>query len=239
MPGHHGRRRTFLELSAATAGAPALPDLFIGSTPAHAASASPPIDTVVFGDVSSESGHSFSAIRSVVVTGLLGQSARRLQPSDPVDVWGGNLSVRMTVDSANPTYVTVKLDGTEYNQAVHGRLQLFCEGEQVGYYFLGAVDPLDIAGPKPRARNRFVYHTLPLPTSLTNGKSSYTRGFGRRQRSQDTPGSRLVRDEGRPPRGSLRAVVRRTRCASRVSGHSRLGWRRGPRTPCPGRRRCQ
>ncbi|MFG3288068.1 Tat pathway signal sequence domain protein [Streptomyces sp. NPDC048179] len=62
------------------------------------------------------------------------------------------------------------------------RLQLFCDGLQVGHQDEGAVDSLDILDTAPRTPGRFFFHTLPLPERLTRGKKKVTleiRSMGR------------------------------------------------------------
>lgn len=172
-------RRRFLVGSAVLAGAAMLPAV---ASPAAAstglpAGGAPPagagkvLDTVVLGDAASESAHKLGGSRNVTTTGLLDQPARRMQPAEQAGVFGGTLQVTMAVDPKQPVYVSIKLDGTEAAEEL-GRLMLICDGKQVGYYHLGAVDPLDIADAYPRLPGRFYYHTIPLPTSLTAGKTS-------------------------------------------------------------------
>ncbi|GGN22927.1 Tat pathway signal protein [Streptomyces fuscichromogenes] len=150
-----------------------------GTTASQAATA--PLDTLVLGDSASESAHGLTATLSDVVTGGLEQAARVLNAPETAAFWGGTLSARLACRPTGATYVTVKLWGSE-SGAELGRLQLFAEGEQVGHYHLGAVDPLDIASDDPRSLERFFYHTLPLPLDLTAGKSSVAlevRSMGR------------------------------------------------------------
>ncbi|MES5820496.1 Tat pathway signal protein [Streptomyces sp. RG80] len=179
-------RRSLLKLAAGTA---ATGWLWQGGT-ARAADADAdsgertgagPLDTLVVGDASSESAHGLTATLSDVVGGGLGQAARVLNAPETAGFWGGTLSATMACRPKGPTYVTVKLWGSD-SGADLGRLQLFAEGEQVGHYHLGAVDPLDIAGDDPRTPERFFFHTLPLPLDLTSGKKSVTleiRSMGR------------------------------------------------------------
>ncbi len=129
------------------------------------------LDTIVFGNVTSESAHSLSSTLSSIVTGGLSQTARVFNPSLPVSLWGGTASFAITCDPSLPTYISIKLWGSDAGSAL-GRLMLFCEGKQVGYYHLGDVDPLDIASDEPRTVGRFFYHTLPLPLSMTQGKTT-------------------------------------------------------------------
>jgi hypothetical protein len=74
------------------------------------------------------------------------------------------------------TYVTVKLWGGDDvagfdDETIGWRLQLFAEGLQIGYQEQSAVDAVDIMCDEPRLPGRFFFHTLPLPESLTAGKS--------------------------------------------------------------------
>ncbi|MFD4604619.1 hypothetical protein ACFWPQ_42220 [Streptomyces sp. NPDC058464] len=171
-------RRNLLRSAAALAGmtasgwiwdAAALPD------PAQAAAAGP-LDTLIMGNSSSESAHSLSSTRSTSLTGALSQSARRFNPTSTVSTWGGTASFTMKCDAGVTTYVTVKMWGGEKG-ANQGILMLLAGGEQVGWYFLGDVDPLDVAADDARTPGRFYYHTIPLPTSLTSGKSTITLGI--------------------------------------------------------------
>ncbi|HEY0002277.1 MAG TPA: twin-arginine translocation signal domain-containing protein, partial [Actinoplanes sp.] len=140
-----------------------------------------PLDTVVFGDTASETAHAVEAtLSSTVTSGGLGQSARVLHPSEPAAYWGGTLAVTLACRPTGTTYVTVKLWGDEYDTtsqeqdsgANSWRLQLFCEGLQIGHQDQGAVDNLDQLDTAPRTPGRFFYHTLPLPEKLTAGRTS-------------------------------------------------------------------
>jgi len=71
----------------------------------------PALDTVVFGNTTSETGHSFAANSSQVITGGLSQSARQLLPLSTVAVNGGEMSVTMAVDPNQRNYFTIKLWG--------------------------------------------------------------------------------------------------------------------------------
>ncbi|WP_460063062.1 carbohydrate binding domain-containing protein [Streptomyces sp. YKOK-I1] len=177
-------RRSLLKLAAGTATAGRL---WQGGTAVAAESVEArsgfrrPLDTLVLGDSASESAHGLSAARSDVVTGGLGQAARVLGAPETAGFWGGTLAATMACRPQGVTYVTIKLWGSE-SGAELGRLQLFAEGEQVGHYHLGAVDPLDIASDDPRSPERFFFHTLPLPAGLTAGRTSVhleVRSMGR------------------------------------------------------------
>ncbi|MFJ8487114.1 Tat pathway signal sequence domain protein [Streptomyces sp. NPDC094038] len=158
--------------------------------PALAKAVCKPLDIVVFGNASSESAHHLTATLSDSVTGGLGQPARVLNPSEPATYWGGTLKFDVAVSPADTTYVTVRLWGDDYDttsqQSASGtnmwRLQLFCDGLQVGHQDEGAVDSLDILDTAPRTPGRFFFHTLPLPERLTRGKKKVTleiRSMGR------------------------------------------------------------
>ncbi|MEU6904147.1 Tat pathway signal sequence domain protein [Streptomyces coeruleorubidus] len=149
-----------------------------------------PLDIVVFGDADSEAAHGLSATLSDTTTGGLGQSARVLNPTQPASYWGGTLKFDVAVSPTGTTYVTVRLWGDDYDstsqEGASGtnmwRLQLFCDGLQVGYQDGGAVDCLDILDTSPRSPGRFFFHTLPLPERMTAGKKKVTleiRSMGR------------------------------------------------------------
>ncbi|MFI5880405.1 Tat pathway signal sequence domain protein [Streptomyces sp. NPDC051554] len=153
-------------------------------------SACKPLDVVVFGDTASETAHHLQATLSDTVTGGLGQSARVLRPADTASYWGGTLTFDAKVSPTGTTYVTIRLWGDEHDptatEASFGsnnwRLQLFCEGLQIGYQDEGAVDSLDILDTAPRTPGRFFFHTLPLPEKLTKGKKKVSleiRSMGR------------------------------------------------------------
>ncbi|MGW3652965.1 Tat pathway signal sequence domain protein [Streptomyces sp. NPDC000878] len=149
-----------------------------------------PLDIVVFGDADSETAHDLTAALSDTVTGGLGQSARVLNPSDPASYWGGTLKFDVRVCPTGTTYVTIRLWGDDHDdsseEAGFGsrmwRLQLFCEGKQVGHQDQGAVDSLDILDTAPRTPGRFFFHTIPLPERMTAGRRKVSleiRAMGR------------------------------------------------------------
>lgn len=173
-------RRSILKLGAGTAGAAASGWLWNASAAqaAHsptlntgASLGSQALDTLVFGNLASETAHGLSGQFSDAVTGGLSQSARVLKPTDAGGFWGGTVSATLACRPEGETYVTIKLWGSDIGEDL-GRIQLFVDGKQVGHMHLGAVDPLDIAGHDPRSAGRFYLHTLPLPANLTAGKTS-------------------------------------------------------------------
>ena len=129
--------------------------------------ATPLIDKIVFGDLSSEARHGVDAKASERVTGGLGEAARRLPPASPGARFSGDLTFRLTVDPAVQNYASVRLWGGDAND---NKLTLFCDGKQVGYRHLGDVEILDIGTQAPPFAGRFTYRTFPLPLTLTKGR---------------------------------------------------------------------
>jgi hypothetical protein len=131
----------------------------------------PGLDRLSWGDPASEQAHALAAERSDTVVGGLGEPARRLLPLDPPAPDGGRLAFTMAVDPERQTYLTARLWGSDRGSEL-GRLYLFCEGKQVGYRHQGDVDFIDCAGDAPACLGRFFYKTLPIPLSMTRGKTS-------------------------------------------------------------------
>ncbi|MDQ0912911.1 hypothetical protein QFZ22_008896 [Streptomyces canus] len=223
MPNSPGRREVLKY--AGTAGA-AVAVLGLPSAPAAAAPPGTrepaPLDVVVLGDADSETAHSLTATLSDTVAGGLGQPARVLNPSVPASYWGGTLTFDVAVRPTGTTYVTVRLWGDDHDdtsdEAASGtnmwRLQLFCEGKQVGYEDQGAVDSLDILDTAPRTPGRFFFHTLPLPERMTAGKDKVTleiRAMGRIW-SYGQDASQLYRTMTTPSRGIYRVYTHTDPC---------------------------
>ncbi|WP_329239285.1 Tat pathway signal sequence domain protein [Streptomyces canus] len=223
MPNSPGRREVLKY--AGTAGA-AVAVLGLPSAPAAAVplgTREPALlDIVVLGDADSETAHSLTATLSDTVTGGLGQPARVLNPSVPASYWGGTLAFDVAVRPTGTTYVTVRLWGDDHDdtsdEAASGtnmwRLQLFCEGKQVGYEDQGAVDSLDILDTAPRTPGRFFFHTLPLPEKMTAGKDKVTleiRAMGRIW-SYGQDASQLYRTMTTPSRGIYRVYTHTDPC---------------------------
>ncbi|MFG2466888.1 Tat pathway signal sequence domain protein [Streptomyces canus] len=223
MPNSPGRREVLKY--AGTAGA-AVAVLGLPSAPAAAAplgTREPALlDIVVLGDADSETAHSLTATLSDTVTGGLGQPARVLNPTVPASYWGGTLAFDVAVRPTGTTYVTVRLWGDDHDdtsaEAASGtnmwRLQLFCEGKQVGYEDQGAVDSLDILDTAPRTPGRFFFHTLPLPEKMTAGKDKVTleiRAMGRIW-SYGQDASQLYRTMTAPSRGIYRVYTHTDLC---------------------------
>lgn len=126
------------------------------------------VDAVIFGDTASEQAHGFDAGRSEVVTGLLGEPARRLLPPEDADWRGGTLAFTLKVDPAVPNYFTLRLSGDD---AVNNRFFLVVEGQMIGWLHLGDTDLLEPGAIEPQFPGRFFYRTTPLPESLTRARS--------------------------------------------------------------------
>tara|TARA_Y100001933_G_scaffold265285_1_gene340135 strand:- start:59796 stop:62084 length:2289 start_codon:yes stop_codon:yes gene_type:complete len=135
-----------------------------------AAQTSPILDQIQFGHPASEQAHELVPTASEVIDGALGQSARQLLPLTPASWDGGKVAFDLKVDPKVTTYITVKLWGSDHGLD-RGRLLLFANGKQVGQRHLGDVDILDVMSDEPRYPGRFVYKTLPLPQSMTQGKT--------------------------------------------------------------------
>ncbi len=129
------------------------------------------LDTVYFGNLDSESAHGAVAESSDIVTGGLNQPARRLLPQSPVSWQGGQVTFNLKVDPAALNYVTFKFWGSDKGQQL-GRLILFSDGLMIGYRDQGDHDIVNQTDDVPLYPGRFVYTTLPLPPSLTNGKTT-------------------------------------------------------------------
>lgn len=128
------------------------------------------VDTMVFGDRAVEQAHHFSSAQSEMVSGGLGEPARRLLPLQPADWRGGSMAFTMKTDPVRPNYATIRLWGSDVST---DRLILFCEGRQVGYIHIGDIDLLDFGndGNEPPCNDRFYYVTTPLPMAMTQGKT--------------------------------------------------------------------
>ncbi len=135
---------------------------------AGAAQNTAPVDRITFGNSAQELAHHIVADHSDVITGGLGESARRLLPLEPNDWQGGTLSFTMHVDPAQRNYLTIRLWGSDRTS---DRLILLCEGKQMGYRHLGDVDILNDANDAPGFGGRFFYTTTPLPLQMTQGKT--------------------------------------------------------------------
>lgn len=144
--------------------------LILAPASLHAADI-PFLDVVVLGNNASEQNHNLQGKRSQIIQGGMEESARWLLPDDPVSFEGGRIDFSLKVDGEHQNYVTVKLWGSDKG-AKCGRLILFADGLQVGYRHEGDYDVLNQTDDDGEAPGRFIYQTVPLPMSITRGKSS-------------------------------------------------------------------
>ena len=127
------------------------------------------LDSINFGDQSSERDHGFQGDLSEIFKGAIDSPARRLKPQRSENWAGGQMLFKLKVDPEKQNYFTAKFWGGDVLEE-ESRLMLFADGMQIGQRHLGEVDPLDILASAPRYPGRFFYKTLPLPQSLTFGK---------------------------------------------------------------------
>jgi hypothetical protein len=173
---------------------------FAGEPPA---TPTPLLDTLSFGNDSSEALHQFQASLSEPASGALGERSRRLLPGGALAWQGGTLKFTMRVDPKLQTYLTVRFWGGESSEDY---LILFCEAKQVGYRHLGDIDVLGLPDEEPRYSGRFYYITTPLPPAMTLGKTSvqleiratgpiwgYGNSFDQYQKPMTRPSSNIYR----------------------------------------------
>ena len=140
--------------------------LAAGASAAEPATAT--VDSITFGDASSEQTHGMEGTASEAFEGTLGQPARRLLEGGAFPWQGGNARFKMKVDAGKQNYVTVKFWGSDLNE---NRLVLLCDGKQIGYRHLGDIDILDSPNGSPEKAGCFFYVTSPLPLAITKGKA--------------------------------------------------------------------
>lgn len=154
-------------------------------------------DVITFGNTESEQQHQLDAGRSEIITGGLGQSARRLLAPQTKDWQGGQIAFVLKVNPQKQNYITLRLWGSDVTE---NRLMLYCRGKQIGYRHLGDIDILDYGSQEPAYPGRFYYTTTPLPEALTQGKTEldfqirstgriwgYGRDFEQYQKSMTEP----------------------------------------------------
>jgi len=161
------------------------------------------IDTVIFGNSTSEGAHNlttaFGAVTpasvvaagngttpsnpsstppSQTTSGALGQSGRQLLPRTPnADVYGGQMTFTVTVDSVKQNYLTMKFWGGDTNEYIW--LVLDCNGHEVGARHSDNFEA-NFEGEilwhysLPWYPNRWVYRAVALPLNLTVGQTSAT-----------------------------------------------------------------
>lgn len=118
-------------------------------------------DVVCFGDSASEQRHAFAGDRTQAGEGGLGERCRRIEP-------GGELACTLACDPKQPSYLTVKLWGSDAEVCT-----LFLAGEKRRYGRYGDELPeLDLSQGGPAFPGRFYYATYPVPAELTAGRRS-------------------------------------------------------------------
>lgn len=161
------------------------------------------LDTLVFGDSASESGHRVAAEQSESSTGLLGEPCRRLLPGGGKPWQGGVLKFTLKVDPERQNYFTIRLSGDDVN---HNQMTLHLDGRQIGYRHLGDIEALEVGADAPAYPGRFIYRTNPLPQEMTRGRkevsleirstgpiSAYAKNFEQYQKPMTEPARGLYR----------------------------------------------
>lgn len=155
--------------------------------------AQPYLDTVIFGNSSSETAHAFVGPNTSLVTNTSvspSQTARRGLTNNPVTIYGGSLTFNLVVDPVRRNYFTVKLWGGDEPQTGQdsdmGRLYLYVPATnffagssptnyfQIGYRHAGDYSCLNAAAYKPPLPGRFFYSTTLLPLWMTQGRTNLT-----------------------------------------------------------------
>ncbi|WP_217574370.1 Tat pathway signal protein [Streptomyces sp. GbtcB7] len=179
------RRRSLLQSAAAVAAVATSHSLLWPAAPAAAdgsrtADGGPAIDTLDFGDTSSEKAHSLRSEASRVTDGALGDSARVASPLSPAQIHGGDLRFVMKVDPVRQNYLTVKFWGSDSSTL---KTVAYINSEQIGYRRYGDYSVVDDGSAAPLP-GRFYYSTILLPLAHTQGQSrveimlrSYDSGY--------------------------------------------------------------
>lgn len=138
------------------------------------------LDTIIFGNTTSETNHSLISNTTQIIGGALSQSARQCLPLSTVDINGGDLTFTMKIDPSKRNYVTVKFwgeDETTYT-ADMGRLYLYVPLDGINYSISGRHESdytaLSLDGSKAPLPGRFFYSTTMLPLWMTKGKTTLT-----------------------------------------------------------------
>ncbi|MBD0384059.1 LamG-like jellyroll fold domain-containing protein [Paenibacillus sedimenti] len=123
------------------------------------------LDKLIFGNSASESAHNFKGQDTSVITGFMGEPARKSNPRVPAEGQGGDLTFNMKVDPYMRNYFTVKFSGEESSSVSMVNIN----GEQIGYIRNGDYEAINRGWTLP---NRFFYNTIMLPLESTVGKES-------------------------------------------------------------------
>jgi hypothetical protein len=135
-----------------------------------------PGDEIILGNTLSETAHDMSFVNASTGTGGLGESYRKLM--NVGQDYGGEMTFTMAVDPVTQNYLTIKLWGSDHPTTTerYHNLYLFHDGnKQLGYREMGCdLLPLDRCAADNFYKDRFVYSTYMLPSSMTQGQSSVT-----------------------------------------------------------------
>ena len=146
--------------------------LFIAGAGAFRVSASEAIvDSLIIGDPASEKNHQLKADGAKRSTGGLEEQTLQLLPSG-TKAWE-SLPIEFTLktDPEKQNYLTARFWGGDKGEEA-GRLLVYVDGKQLGYAGAGDYSTLNQVDEEAEAPGRFFYETVPLPPSLTKGKSS-------------------------------------------------------------------
>lgn len=124
-------------------------------------------DEIIFGQPRSEQNHQLRETSTEIFHGAFGETARRMLPTETENWQGGRMTFVMKVDSENQNYFTVRLFGSEADDAI---VMLFIDGKQIGYRHLGDYDLLHRGNGEAPCFGKFYYVTVPLPKSMTQGR---------------------------------------------------------------------
>ena len=131
-----------------------------------------PLDKLIFGDLQSEKTHAVLAPEGVSV---ITNDVRIILPQKGGGWAGDKITFRMAINPQLQNYATVKFRNAESNQNL---LFIFIEGKQFGYRPLGDYDVLCGANTEPLGRDGYFYQTVPLPKSMTHGKTTIELAIG-------------------------------------------------------------
>ncbi|MDQ0886598.1 hypothetical protein QFZ81_001686 [Paenibacillus sp. V4I9] len=138
---------------------------------------SPIVDTIAFGDGTSEQAHGFTGTYTSEITGAKGESARVALASLDNPYLGGDLTFNMKVDPDMQNYFTLKTWGSDLG---YGVTMLYVNGERLAIQHEGDWQPLyktmnsPAFGLHPIIPDRFSYSTINLPLELTKEKTELT-----------------------------------------------------------------
>jgi len=171
------------------------------------------LDRINFGDTGrdaySESSHSFVNMSQPTGTGALGLTYREIAPSTIAGDVGNAadnevLTFIMTCNPSLQNYLTIQIWGSDTTADVI-YLYTTSQGYLVSNYYATNVPELDFQETDPILPGRFVYKTIPIPLSMTSGKTSVTLTLNSAQ-SYDYYGSAPSSTTNLPPGATSRPI---------------------------------